>query len=60
LIERLSDGHRRPRFWTRYSRGKEGAPKDARSLQIAEENDRRSARRDEIDPLRGRLVDLDA
>ncbi len=60
LIERMSDGHRRPRERTRYGRDKDGAPKSAENWQIARNNDRRERPRQEIDPLRGRLVDLDA
>lgn len=58
MVERLSDRHRRPRAWPRYGRSKDGGGETAESLKIAAEKDRRNQPRDEVDPLRGRLIDL--
>ncbi len=60
LIERLDGSRRRPGQLARYGREKDGAPKDAESWRIAHANDRRERPRHEAEPLRGRLVDLDA
>ncbi len=58
MVERMNDHRRRPQPWERYGRLKEGAPQDRRTVKLAAEQDRRSQRRDVIDPLRGRLFDL--
>ena len=60
MVERLGERHRKQVMLGRYGRRKEGAPKDVRTLKIAENNDRRGARRRDDDPLRGRLLDLNA
>ncbi len=58
MVERLNERRNRPQFFDRYGRRKEGAPRDAKTLQMATELDRRNQERDIIDPLRGRLFDL--
>ena len=60
MIERLGESHRYAGFPARYGRKKQGSPKNARSMQIADENDRRRQPREDDDPLRGRLIDLNA
>ncbi|MDH3659700.1 MAG: hypothetical protein OEU92_06675 [Alphaproteobacteria bacterium] len=60
MVERLGDRRSRPGSPPRYGRKKEGSPKNARTLKIAEESDRRSRERPDDDPLRGGLVDLSA
>ena len=60
MVERLGERHRGTGFQTRYGRKKEGSPKNARSMKIAGNNDRRVQPREDEDPLRGRLVDLNA
>ena len=61
MVERMGERHqRRTSVRTRYGRGKDGSPKDARTWKIASDNDRRGQPRSDDDPLRGRLVDLNA
>lgn len=60
MVERLGERLRRPRALPRYGREKDGAPSTADTWKIASANDRRERPRHEVDPLRGRLVDLDA
>ncbi|MGI9508047.1 MAG: hypothetical protein ACR2QJ_01705 [Geminicoccaceae bacterium] len=59
MVERIGERHRKPALRTRYGRDKDGSPKDAESWRIARDNDRRDQHRHD-DPLRGRLIDLDA
>ena len=59
-VERMIDGQRRPGVLARYGREKEGSPRDARSLKIAHDNDRRRHDRRQEDPSRGHLVDVSA
>ncbi|NJO37601.1 MAG: hypothetical protein HC871_08255 [Rhizobiales bacterium] len=60
MVERLDEPPRRSAGPPRYGRDKDGSPKDARSLKIANGNDRRRRDRRHDDPLRGRLLDLNA
>ena len=60
MVERMGERQRRPVPRTRYGRDKDGSPKDSESWKIAKDNDRRDQPRHEPDPLRGRLIDLDA
>lgn len=60
MIERMGDRHRKPAPLARYGRRKDGSPKDARTSKIAGDQDRRSHQRQDDDPLRGRLLDLNA
>lgn len=60
MVERMGERHRRPVPRTRYGRDKDGSPKGSESWKIAKDNDRRNQPRHEPDPLRGRLIDLDA
>ena len=60
LVERLVERPRRLGGLPRYGRNKDGSPKNARTLKIADHNDRRDRSRQDDDPLRGRLVDLSA
>lgn len=60
MIERIGERQRGRGFPTRYGRNKEGSPKNARTMKIADDNDRRNQPRGDDDPLRGRLVDLNA
>lgn len=60
MVERLGERHRKPTSLARYGRRKEGSPNDARSLKIADEQDRRGHSRQDDDPLRGRLLDVNA
>lgn len=60
MVERMSVPKRTPRLGMRYGRGKEGSPIDTETLKIADDNDRRHQPRHDADPLRGRLVDVNA
>lgn len=60
MVERLGERYRKPVLLARYGRKKEGSPNDARSLKIADELDRRRHPRQEGDPLRGRLLNVNA
>jgi hypothetical protein len=60
LVERMSERQERLRSFSRYGRKKDGAPMNAESWKIADDNDRRERSRPDSDPFRGRLVDLDA
>lgn len=61
MIERIGERQPRPTALNRYGRKKEGSPKDdPRTSKIANEQDRRRHPRHDDDPLRGRLLDLNA
>ncbi len=60
MVERMGERHRKPAPLTGYGRRKDGSPKDTRTMKIANDQDRRSRSRQDDDPLRGRLLDLDA
>jgi len=60
LVERMGERRERSTGLPRYGRQKEGAPMNAGSWKIADGNDRRERQRQETDPFRGRLIDLDA
>ncbi len=60
MVERMGERQRKSAPLPHYGRRKDGSPKDTRTLKIAGDQDRRSRQRQEDDPLRGRLLDLDA
>lgn len=60
MVERLGERPQRSAGPRRYGRDKDGSPKDANSWKIARENDRRGRDRQSDDPMRGRLLDMNA
>lgn len=60
MVERMGDRRRKPATLSAYGRKKDGSPKDQRTSKIASDQDRRSQPRQDDDPLRGRLLDVDA